>query len=153
MQQSGQRLRHEGRVACSSTFAEELMHSTQQDYRLIPDQRVKVAEYRFYWIVGKALVVLMLALSTPMVFGINQDSGFALWWLFAIPVILLVALFWGSFPAFCRCPVCKKRMVSRSMAGNVIKSHRLFDEMGPKRHYLVCDRCKLYLFLGESEAG
>jgi hypothetical protein len=129
------------------------MHFAQQEYRLIPDQKVKVAEYRTYWILGKALVLLLLAISMPMVYGLNQGCDFSLWWLFAIPAFLLVALFWKSFPAFCRCPDCKKRMVSQSKAGKVIRSHKLFDEIGPKRHYLVCDRCKLYLFLGESEAG
>ena len=129
------------------------MHFAQQEYRLIPDQKVKVTEYRFYWISGKALVLLLLAISIPMAYGMNQGCDFALWWLFVFPAILLVALFWKSFPAFCRCPDCKERMVSRSRAGKVIKTRKLFDGVGPTRHYLVCDRCKLYLFLGECDSG
>lgn len=129
------------------------MHLTQQEYRLIPDQRLKVAEYRLHWVIGKLIVLLMLTISTPVAYGLNQACDFSLWWLFVVPALLLVGLFWNGFPAFCRCPSCKKRMASRSKAGKVINSHKLFDEIGPTTHYLVCNSCKLYLFLGESDAG
>lgn len=129
------------------------MQLAPQEYRLITDNRLKVAEYRFYWIVGKSLILLLLALLTMIIYGLNQGSDFSFWWLFGLPVALFVALFWKSFPAFCRCPDCKKKMVSRSKTGKVTKSHKFFDEIGPTRHYLVCDQCKLYLFLGESTSG
>ena len=126
------------------------MQSHDEAYRLIPDQKIKIAEYRFYWIVGKGLLLLMLVISAPMVIGMIQAYGFVLSWLFVVPISLLIGLLWKGFPAFCRCPGCKQRLVSRSKEGNVIGSHKLFDEIGPTRHYLVCDRCMLYLFLGET---
>jgi hypothetical protein len=129
------------------------MHFLQQEYRLIPDQQVKVAEYRFYLLMGKALLLLLLAISLLMVYGLNQGCNFSLWWLFAFPAFLFIALLWKNFPAFCRCPDCKKKMVRQSKVGKVVRSRKLFDEIGPTRHYFVCDSCKLYMFLGESEAG
>ena len=129
------------------------MHSDQQASRQVPDQRVKVAEYRFYRIMGKGLLFLMLSISTPMVFGLNQASGFSMWWLFVIPVLLLVGLFWKGFPAFCRCPGCSKRMVSRSRAGKLTHPEKSSREIQPTRHYLVCDHCMLHLFLGETGDG
>gem|GEM_PF-5392471 len=103
------------------------MHLAQKAYRLIPNHRIKVAEYRFYWIAGKGLILLMLAITTPMAYGLNQSCGFSFWWLFIVPLLLLVGLFWKSFPAFCRCPGCKGRMVSRSTPGKAIESHSLFN--------------------------
>jgi hypothetical protein len=47
------------------------MHYAQQEYRLISDQKVKVAEYRTYWILGKSLVLLLLSISIPMVYGLK----------------------------------------------------------------------------------
>jgi hypothetical protein len=126
------------------------MQSTDKAYRLIPDQKIRIAEYRFYWLVGKSLLLLMLFISLPMVFGMIQAHGLALSWLLVVPFSLVVGLLWKGFPAFCRCPDCRKRLVSRSKVGKVFGSHKLFDEIGPTKHYLVCDRCMLYLFLGET---
>jgi hypothetical protein len=33
-----------------------------------------------------------------------------------------------------------------------LRAGTYFSEVEPNRHYLVCDDCMLYLFLGESEA-
>lgn len=119
-------------------------------YRQLPDQRIRAAGYRFYWIVGKLLLLLLLSISTPMVFGLNQAHDFSLWWLFVLPASFLVGLFWKGFPAYCKCPGCKRRMVLRSKEGKVIKTHKLFNEIGPTSHYLVCDTCMLSVFLGET---
>jgi hypothetical protein len=129
------------------------MDSPQHAYRQIPDQGAKVAEYRFYWIVGKLLVLLSVFISTPFVFGLNQAHGFSLWWLFALPVSLLICLFRKGFPAFSRCPACAKRMVPQSKQGKARKSHGGSNGVGLTRRYLVCHGCMLYMFLGETGDG
>jgi hypothetical protein len=129
------------------------MNPAPSPYRPIPDQRVKVAEYRFHWIAGKLLVLLAVFISTPLVFGLNQAHGFSLWWLFVVPASLLVCLFRKGFPAFSRCPACARRMVPQSKRGEAKKSHGGFNGVGLTRHYLVCHDCMLFMFLGETGDG
>jgi len=111
---------------------------------------MRAVEYRLYWIMGKGVILFALFFSTLVIHGLNKAQDFALWWLFFIPAGLLACLFWRGFPAFCRCPGCRKRMESRSKDGAVIPSGRFSNNVSPTKHYLVCDSCMLYIFLGET---
>ena len=126
------------------------MQPAPQPYRQLPDQRVRLAQYRVYLIAGKLLIALVLFITTPMVGGVIHENGLFWAWLSLLPVGLLVALVWPGFPAFCRCPECKKRMTRSSKDGKIVRTGTYFNEIGPSRHYLVCHECRLYLFLGES---
>lgn len=125
----------------------------QQPYRPLPDQRIRAAEFRLYRLLGKGLLLLLSSISTPMIFGFKQAHHFDFWWLFAIPVMLAIALCWGSFPAFCRCPGCKRRMRPQNVEGRVNKAHAHFNELGPTKHFLVCDKCRLCVFWGKRISG
>lgn len=125
-----------------------------QPYRQLPDQRARVAQYRVYLIVGKLMLALALFITTPMVGGVICQGGWLWAWLSLLPIGLLVALVWPGFPAFCRCPECKKRMTRSSKDGKIVRTGTYSNEIGPSRHYLVCHLCRFYLFLGESgQAG
>ena len=124
-----------------------------RSYRQLPDQRVKAAEFRWFRVLGKATLAILCAILIPMIYGFNQAHDFAFWWLFSVPALLTLSLFWGSFPAFCRCPHCRKRMARRIVEGKVTTENKYFSEIAPKRHFLVCDECQISLFLTESYNG
>ena len=127
------------------------MKPVSEAYRQLPDQRAKVAQYLFYLVAGKLLLALVLFITAPMVICIIQYRGWFWAWLVVVPLALFLALVWPGFPAFCRCPECRKRMTRSSKEGKILSKGIYFSEIGPSRHYLVCHRCRLYLFLGESE--
>lgn len=86
-----------------------------------------------------------------MIFGFNEAHNFNYGWLFVIPVLLTVGICWGSFPAFCRCPDCKRRMRQRDLNGKITQAHAHFNEVGPTKHFLVCEECKVCMLLGETD--
>lgn len=127
------------------------MQPVFEAYRQLPDNRNRVAQHLFYLIAGKLLLGLVLLITVLMVTGIIQHRGWFWTCLGVLPLALFVALLWPGFPAFCRCPECRKQMTRRSKEGKILRQHGTFTEQSPTRHYLVCARCQLYVFLGESE--
>lgn len=121
--------------------------SGPEAYRLLPDYRAKVAEYKVRRIVGKALLIV----SATIIALVIPSMGKAMGWMFILPAALFLSVFWNGFPANCRCPDCQKVMVGRRKEGRVTREGKYFNEIGPVGHYLVCDRCRLYLFLGETQ--
>lgn len=113
-------------------------------YQPLPDQAARAAEYRTYWMLGKAILFLMTAVSFLVAGGIVSSMGSSVWWLFFIPLIFVVALIKPGFPAFCRCPQCKKKMKNKEMNGRTPETYR---------RYLVCKQCQLSVFLGEYGTG
>lgn len=141
------------RMSGSRVFTNAATTTPMQPYRQLPDQGARVAQYRVYQILGKLLLALALLLSIAMVGGVVSKAGWLWMWLILLPIALLVALVWPGFPAFCRCPECKKRMTRSSKDGKIVRTGSCFNEIGSTRHYLVCHGCRLYLFLGESGQG
>lgn len=137
----------------SRVFTYAAPRAPMQPYRQFPDQRARVAQYRVYLIVGKLLLALALFITTPMVGSLIHEGGWLWGWLSLLPLGLLVALVWPGFPAFCRCPECKKRMTRSSKGGKILRTGTYFSEIGPSRHYLVCHSCQLFVFLGECGNG
>lgn len=125
--------------------AEEM--SAPEAYRPLPDHRAKAADYKVRRIIGKALLLVSASIFALLIPGMGKSMS----WLFILPAALLISVFWKGFPASCWCPDCKERMVARRKEGRVTRKGKYFDEIGPVGHYLVCDRCKLYLFLGETQ--
>lgn len=128
-----------------------MSHATQP-YRMVPDQQARVARYRVHRLIGKLFLVLALFIALPMAVGLTRSNP---WLAFSliVPAALITGIAWKGFPAFTRCPGCRKPMKSRSKQGRVIKSGPYFNETAPSRAYLVCDHCQLYAFLGEYRAG
>lgn len=124
--------------------------SGPEPYRVLADHRAKTAEFKAYRLIGKALMILSSFVAYLIVGGLFAAHGGLVALLFVLPVALFISAFWKSFPAFCRCPDCKKRMVQRRKEGRVSRTNPYFSEIGPTGNFLVCDRCKLYLFLGET---
>ena len=122
--------------------------SGPEAYRLLPDHRAKVAEYKVRRIVGKALLIVSATIFALVI----PSMGKSMEWMFILPAALFLAVFWKGFPANCRCPDCKRRMVGRRKEGRVTHERKYFNEVGPVGHYLVCDGCRLYLFLGETQS-
>lgn len=125
--------------------------SGPEAYRVLPDHRAKAAEDKAYRLIGKALMILSSFVAFLIVGGLFAAHGGLVGWLFVLPVALFFSVTWKGFPAFCRCPGCKKRMVQRRKEGRVTRKGKYFKEVGPVGHYLVCDGCRLYLFLGETQ--
>jgi len=119
---------------------------------MVPDQQARVARYRVHRFIGKGFLVLGLFLALPMAVGLTRSNP---WWgfFFIVPIALITGLLWSGFPAFTRCPGCRKRMKSRLKDGKVTPDGRYFHKIAPSRAYLVCDDCQLYAFLGEYRNG
>lgn len=128
------------------------MNPDRQPYRMVPDQQARIAAYRTHRFIGKLFLVLGLFLSLPWCVGMTREnSAFGVF--FLVPIALMAGLAWKGFPAFSRCPGCRKPMKSRSKDGKTVRQGRFFDEISPHRAYLVCDHCQLYAFLGEYRNG
>lgn len=115
-------------------------------YRPLADQAKRAAEYRTNWIAGKVMLFLAIVTTFIVVQGVVATSRLAspdrpMWWMYAIPLGLLMLLFKPGFPASFRCPSCRKKMATRQIAGEI---------HGSVRRYLVCVGCKLSIYLGES---
>ena len=113
--------------------------SGPEAYRPLPNHRAKTAEFKAYRLIGKALIILSSVVAFLIVGGLFAAHGGLVGWLFVLPVALFFSVGWKGFPAFCRCPGCKKRMVQRRKEGRVIRKGKYFNDVWPVGHCLVCD--------------
>lgn len=110
-----------------------MSHHSKNVRHQTPEQRQLAQTYATRIMLGKLVLVLAGCASFAVIFLLGTVRSAAALGALVLSGACFVSIFLGDFPAFVRCPACKKRMQ--------VKTH---DDTRPyKRYrYLACPQCQ-----------